>query len=59
MVKNSTTPKDNDKKPADQAILDARTIAANEISKDPDTMGDPASDDLDEGELARKDNSND
>jgi hypothetical protein len=42
----------------------ARTEAGNDIEQDPDSVGmdnrdDLGEDDLDEGELARKDNSND
>ncbi|RYY62987.1 MAG: hypothetical protein EOO05_00700 [Chitinophagaceae bacterium] len=40
-------------------VQNARTEAANDIDSDPDTHGEPSVDDLDEGELARKDNSND
>ena len=60
----STTENKEPKKPVNQpdpaqAIKDARTEAANDIESDPDTYGQDSADDLDEGELARKDNSND
>lgn len=45
--------------PAETSIRNARTEAANDIDKDPDTHPEPSEDDLDEGELARRDNSND
>ena len=37
----------------------ARTEAEEDIDNDPDFQNDPTSDDLDEGELANLDNSND
>ncbi|MEO5996062.1 MAG: hypothetical protein ABIN89_05030 [Chitinophagaceae bacterium] len=37
----------------------ARTEAEEDIADDPDFQDDPKSDDLDEGELANLDNSND
>ena len=48
------------KEAGDDNIKNARTEAGNDMEKDPDTFAKPTEeDDLDEGELARKDNSND
>ena len=55
---------DKDKTPAENKqsvdpIETARLEAEAEIASDPEFLTDPASDDLDEGELAKLDNSND
>ena len=47
---------DNKRPQADNDV--ARKQAEQDIVADPDLMPTPPSDDLDEGELARKDNSN-
>jgi hypothetical protein len=66
MEKKHTTPDNRIESAAEikgagsKATKDARTEAGNDMDKDPDTFARPAEeDDLDEGELARKDNSND
>ncbi|RYY54399.1 MAG: hypothetical protein EOO09_14505 [Chitinophagaceae bacterium] len=46
-----------DKVVVSETARDARTKAANDISKDPDTHVSDSADDPDEGELAREDGS--
>jgi hypothetical protein len=56
-AKSTKTPPQNGKTTPHNADTDARLEAEKDIDKDPELSDPDPTDDLDEGELARKDNS--